>query len=349
MKRVLSNLFFMLLPFMLCIMSGCIGRGNTTSEAVLTFKNPGDSVFPADVYFQLEKKLNISDEGDFLLSDVTDIFLNGDFAFLLDSRQAISKVDMKTGRIVNQLCQVGRGPQDYLMATNLTGDREHLYLLDYMSKRVHVYDFDLNHEDRFSVEYIPLPSSFVRTKDGFMFLNSSQDKDVGSFVLTDSRGVKKASFLELKEDYVQTEDDGTALFRVIHFGKYFFAGSDDNMVCYDPNTEEMYLYDGKTLNKMFSVKPDDSLFGTRGVNIAKVLWLDGHTLVGYRCDFKSNFAWYDENLNQLAMGRARYVTPRFQIYQSGDRIILVIMAQDLLETEVEGKQVQAQFLVYRHR
>lgn len=343
MKRtVIPILIFSIL---VSVMSGCGGKKNAADEVVVRFQDPGESAFPASDYFQLEKKLDISDQGEYFLSDVSGVFLTDDYAFLLDGRQAISKVDLKTGEIVKQLYQVGNGPQDYLRAVNITGDKEHLYLLDHMTKRVHVYDFDLKHQDRFDVEYIPSPSSFVKLKDGFMFLNSAEDTKLGAFVVTDNRGVKKASFLELEEEPVYQE--GEVVFRVIYTDNCFSTNKDGNMVCYYPNANEIYLYDGKTLTKQFSIKPDDDLFGTKGVSVSKVFSLKGNTLVGYRCDYKPSLGWFDKDGNLLAKGHGQYITQRFQIYQSGDRVVLVLMAQDLLETEAAGKSVQAQISVYR--
>ncbi len=336
---------FLLLSLLMSVMIGCGGNKNAVDEVVVRYQDPGESVFPASDYFQLENKLDINDQGDYFLSDVSGVFLTDDYAFLLDSRQAISKVDLKTGEIVKQLYQVGNGPQDYLRAVNITGDKEHLYLLDHMTKRVHVYDFDLKHQDRFDVEYIPSPSSFVKLKDGFLFLNSAEDTKLGAFVVTDNRGVKKASFLELKEEPVYNDDE--MAFRVVYTDNCFFTNADGNMLCYYPNANEIYLYDGKTLSKQFSIKPDDNLVGTRGVNIRKVFYMNGKTLVGYMCDYKPSFGWFDKDGNLLAKGHGQYITLRFQIYQSGDKVVLVLMAQDLLETEAAGKSVQAQISFYR--
>ena len=116
---------------------------------------------------------------------------------------------------------------------------------------------------------------------------------------------------------------------------------------YDPNANEIYLYDGKTLTLQSTIKPDDDLADTRGVGVAKALSVNGKVLVGYRCNFKPTFAWFDRDGGLLAMGHSQYVTQRFQIYQTGGRIVLVILAQDLLEAESAGKSIQAQISVYR--
>ena len=343
MKRIVFPV--LLLSLLVSVMTGCGGNRNAADEVTVRFRDPGENVFPISDHFSLDSKTDISDQGDTFLSDVTDVFLSDDYIFLLDSRQAVSKVNLKTGEIVKQLCQVGRGPQDYLRAVNITGDDEHLYLLDHMSKRVHVYDLDLNHQDAFNVEYIPSPSSFLKTKDGFMFLNSAEDTQIGAFVVTDNRGVKKASFLELKEEPVYTE--GEEVFRVIYTDNCFFPNADGKIECYYPNANEIYLYDGKTLTLQSTIKPDDDLADTRGVGVAKALSVNGKVLVGYRCNFKPTFAWFDRDGGLLAMGHSQYVTQRFQIYQTGGRIVLVILAQDLLEAESAGKSIQAQISVYR--
>lgn len=348
MKRIIGFLPVLLLLFQLFVITGCgHNNNNVTDSLVLSFQDPGDNDFPVDEFFSLEKKLDIVDSGEYLLSSVNCVFYNDDYAFLLDGRFAVSKVDLNTGKIVKQICQVGRGPQDYLRPVNITGDKDHIYLLDFDSKRVHVYDLDLNHQDRFDVDYIPSPSSFTKTKDGFIFLNSNEDTKLGAYVLTDDRGVKKASYLELKSEPVYAE--GEMVFRVVYTDNCFFAGTDGKMACYYNNTNEMYLYDGKTFKKQFTVKPDDNLEGTRGVNIAKVWSLNGKTLVGYRCDFKPSLGLFDKDGNLLAYGHGKNVAQSFPIYPSGDRVLLLIQMQDLLEKQGADKSVQAQILLYRSK
>ena len=208
--KSISRCLFLIIPvcgFVLTFMSGCGGNSNSADDVVVSFQDPGDKIFPIKDYFQIERNVNVKADGDYFLSDINDVYFTDDFAFILDQRQAVSKVDLKTGQIVSQLRQIGRGPKDYLNAMNLTGDDEHLYLLDLSGKSVHVYDYDFNHQDKFNMDYIPSPSSFIRTKDGFMFLNSFDDDSIGMFVVTDSQCRKKATYLPKEVTPAEEEDD----------------------------------------------------------------------------------------------------------------------------------------------
>jgi hypothetical protein len=347
MNRILGVIAVILLPLQLTLFTGCGGNGNVTSDAILAYQDPGDDIFPVDECFSLDYKLDIVDDGQYLLSDVSDIILTDDYAFILDQRNAVSKVDLKSGKVVNQLFQLGRGPEDYLKPIKLTAGNDRLYLLDFVSKKVHVYDFDFNHLDRLDVEYITTPSSFLKLKDGFLFLNCDRDAGIGTFVVTDDNGVMRTSFLEQTEDpsLSAVDSEGNVIdLRMIFTGDYFFAQPNGDVLCHDPNADDVYLYDGKTFKKQFSIKPDNSLEGTRGVNLAKILCLDGNTLVGYRYNFKPSFAWYDKECNLIAKGCAQIVNQRFQIYQSANRIVITSVEQD---SQSDDKPVQGQISVYK--
>ena len=330
--------------FIVCVlvsalMTGCGGNKKAAEDVVLTVNYPGERLFPVNDFFRIEKQLSVKADGEYFLSDINDFFFSDDFAFILDYRQAVSKVDLKTGEIVSQLRQIGRGPKDYLNAMNLTGDDEHLYLLDMSGKSVHVYDFDLNHIDKYNIDFIPTPSSFTRTKDGFMFLNSFDNDSIGMFVVTDSQCRKKATYLP--KEATPAEDDDELMFMAIFVGKYFLPDLQGDVVCHNPRTDELYLYDGKSLGKRCQVKLGDDMIGKPGAYIRKIFSLNGKTLVNYMCDKGSGYAYFDRNFNLVAEGLGINDPAFFPESQVGDRLMTVVIPKDESESE------QAQIIIYR--
>ena len=340
MKRVARCLYLIvpLCGLVLSFMTGCGGK-KSADEVVVRFRDPGEKLFPIKDFFQIDRNVNVRADGDYFMSDVSDAFFSDDFAFILDQRQAVSKVDLKTGQIVSQLHQIGRGPNDYLNAMNLTGDDEHLYLLDMGGKSVHVYDHDLNHQDKFNIDYMPGPSSFTKIKDGFMFLNSFENDSIGLFVVTDNRCRKTGTFLK-KEPAQEGEDDEMNFF-VINIGKYFIPDSYGNVVCHNPNTDELFLYDGKTIWKLCQIKKDDSLTGTPGVYIKQVFTFNGNTLVNYFCGKGACYALFDKNYNLIEEGLVVNEVPFFPICQEGNKFITAFISDD------EADNVQAQIVIYK--
>ena len=331
--------------FIVCVlvsalMAGCGGNKKAAQDVILTVNDPGESLFPVNDFFRTEKRLSVKADGEYFLSDINDAFFSDDFAFILDQRQAVSKVDLKTGEIVSQLRQIGRGPKDYLDAMNLTGDDDHLYLLDMSGKSVHVYDFDLNHIDKYNIDFIPRPSSFTRTKDGFMFLNSFDDDSIGMFVVTDSQCRKIATYLP-KEVTPAEEDDDDFMFMEIFIGKYFLPDLQGKVVCHNPKTDDLYLYDGKSLAKRCQVKMGDDFIGKPGSYIRKIFSLNGNTLVNYMCDKGSCYAYFDQNFNLIAEGSGKNDPEFFPMSQVGDRLMTVVVSKDLSASE------QAQIIIYR--
>lgn len=340
--RRIARCLYLIVPFcglILTFMTGCGGKNSAANEVTVRFRDPGDKIFPIMDYFQIDRNVNVRADGDYFLSDINDVYFTDDYAFILDQRQAVSKVNLKTGQIVSQLRQIGRGPKDYLNAMNLTGDDEHLYLLDLSGKSVHVYDYDLNHQDKFNIDYIPSPSSFIRTKDGFMILNSTETDSIGMFVVTDSRCRKTGTFL--KKEPAQVEEDDEIMFFSIFIGKYFMPDSHGNIVCHNPNTDELFLYDGKTIRKLCQIKKDDSLIGTPGVYVKQVFSLNGNTLINYFCGKGACYALFDKNYNLIEEGLGVNEVPFFPICQLDNKLITAFVSDG------QDESVQAQIVVYK--
>ena len=190
---------------------------------------------------------------------------------LFDGQQRISKVDLSTGQIVSQLNRRGRGPEEYNYVMGIAGDDEHIYLLDNNSGRtIHAYDYDFKHQYKFSIDWSTLPSTFISLGDGFLFQNGSENDSIGKFVFTDNQGRITKSFLELQEKEPEPDGDIVMLV-VVHTEELFIPLSKGNILCYNPDTYEAYLYDGKDMTQ--GNDPTVSFFATPAASFATIIHL----------------------------------------------------------------------------
>ena len=172
-----------------------------------------------------------------------------------------------------------------------------------------------------------------------MFLNSFDDDSIGMFVVTDSQCRKKATYLP--KEVTPAEDDDEFMFISIFIGKYFHPDLQGKVACHNPKTDELYLYDGKSLAKRCQVKLGDDFIGMPSAYIRRIFSLNGNTLVYYICDKGSSYAYFDQNFNLIAEGLGVNDPPFFPLSQVGDRLMTSVISNKGSESE------QAQIIIYR--
>jgi len=344
MNRLSHNLSLITIVCGLSIVSltSCNANKNGTDDVIITVNDPGEKIFPFNDFFRLEKRVYVSAEGEYFLSDIHDIHVTEKYAFILDYSQSISKIDLESGEIVSQLHQQGRGPQDYLYPLGICGDDKYLYLLD-AGSNVHIYDFDLKHQDKISLDGIPSPASFCKIKEGYVFLNSFENDSIGKFIITDGR-------CRLKDSYLKTprEDSprGVASATMYFTQKFFIPDSYGKVLCHNSKDDAVYLYDGKNLVKKCQFKLDEDLLGTPGVYIKQIFSPNGNILVNYFSNGKGDYAYYDKNCNLIAQGIGGGEVPFFPICQIGNKLVTAFTTDDEVGAELPGKSIQAQIIIH---
>lgn len=333
--------------------TGCNGNKDTEG-VVITVKDPGDKEFKVSDYFQVDKTVNVSSEGKYFLAHINDVFITDKYAFLFDTQQRVSKVDLRTGEIVSQLDRRGRGPEEYMMAMGIAGDDEHIYLLDLgASYVIHVYDHDLNHEYKFSLDWQTSPSTFISLGSGFLFQNGMENDSIGKFVFTDNQGHITNSFLKKTELTEPGSDEAT--FVVVHTEELFIPDSQGNILCYNPNTQEAYLYDGKSMNKQFQIKMEDGMPDQPTPSIGKVFYPDGKILVNYFYTKRGaynrfgNMAIFNKDYNLIVEGvggQREGEAPFLPLLQNGNQLITVNNTDDAVGAVVPGRSIQAQIVFH---
>lgn len=366
MKRI-AQLITLIIPFCglaTSAFTGCSDNKNTES-VVITVKDPVDKAFPVSDYFKVDKRVYVSAEGEYFLAYINDVFVTDKYAFLFDGQQRISKVDLSTGQIVSQLNRRGRGPEEYIMAIGIAGDDEHIYLLDRgAGNTIHVYDHDFNHQYKFNIDWPTSPSTFISLGNGFVFQNGLENDSIGKFVFTDNQGRITKSFLEKKKEspnstqtvQVHTESGWSEEeFVVVHYEELFIKDSQGNILCFNPNTYESYLYNGKSMNKQFQIKMDDGMPDQPKPSIGKVFYPDGKILVNYFYNKRGaynrfgNMAIFDKDYNLIVegvSGQHEGEAPFLPMLQKGNQLITVLATDDAVGAVVPGKSIQAQIVFH---
>ena len=331
----------------LTTMTGCGGK--KAGNVVLTVNEPGDKKFPIDDYFEVEKKVFVNAEGEYLLSDINNVHIKGDYIYTLDTNHRLSKIDLNSGEILKQFCQIGRGPQDYLFPICITGDDDYLYLIDLMGKAIHKFDFDLNHRGKISAEQLPAVSSMFKTKDGFIFYNSFESDSIGKFVITDNNGQMVNSFLKLQEKLPETDE---VIMKVLYTQELFVSDSHGNVICLNPDANEAYLYDGNNLTKLFTIKTDETFQPKEQMPVSHVRQLfsiNGNLLINYFYN-EGDYAYFDKDYNLIADGIG--ATPELEdffspICQIEDKLITATPTDDTPGAVLPDKSIQAIITIHR--
>ena len=366
MKRI-AQCLFQIIPvcgLVISVLTGCGGNKNA-DEVVITVKDPGDKQFPVSDYFQVDKNVYVSAEDGYYLGLVTDAYVTDKYAFLFDGQQRISKVDLSTGQIVSQLNRRGRGPEEYNYAMGIAGDDEHIYLLDNNGGRpIHAYDYDFNHQYKFNIDWPTSPSTFISLGNGFVFQNGLENDSIGKFVFTDNQGRITKSFLEKKKEspkstqtvQVHTESGWSEEeFVVVHTEELFIPDSQGNIRCYNPDTYESYLYNGKRMIKQFQIKMDDGMPDQPKPSIGKVFYPDGKILINYFYNKRGaynrygNIAIFDKDYNLVVEGVGGLregEAPFFPMLQKGNQLITVVNTDDAVGAVVPGRSIQAQIVFH---
>lgn len=348
--KIIAPNFTLILPvcvFVLTLMTGCAHKN--AAEIVLAVNEPGDKKFPIDEYFEVEKTVYVSAEDKYLLSDINNVYIKNNYIYTLDTNHTLSKIDLNSGEIVKQFCQIGRGPQDYLFPICITGDEEYLYLIDLMGKAIHKFDYDLKHSGKIEVEQLPAVSSMFKTKDGFIFYNSFESESIGKFVITDNNGKMVNSFLKLQEKLPET--DGPTM-KTLYTQELFVSDPDGNILCLNPDANEVYIYDGSDMTKLFRIETDDTFKPAPqmpAAHVRQIFCLNGNVLINYFYN-EGDYAYYDKNYNLMADGIG--ATPDLDVFfspvcQIGDRLVTVTPTDDTPGAVLPGKSIQALIIIHR--
>lgn len=357
MKRLFQHILIIIAicGLISAVLTSCSGK--KTDAIIIMLNNPGDDLFPFDDYFEVERIVDVSVQGEFkpLSNQIEYVHIAEGYAFIWDYENlTISKIDLNTGVIVSQ---IPTGSENYI---NMKGDDEHLYLLKRFKKIIHVYDLDLKEQDTISFKFIPALSAFAKTKDGFIFLNTYNNKKKGRFIMTDDKSSKAISFIHSsKEEIPQllAAQGGTPKTSsrvhatMIYSGDLFMPYPNGKILCFDPENNKAYLYDGKKMKKLFQINTDSYNWETRAPFIIQIGSIRDNKLFVYYYNWNYYLAYYDKKYNLIAHGSycpshgLIISTPIWQ--KDGDKLISIVVPEEETVPNDPGKTAQAQIVIYR--
>ena len=329
-------------------MTGCARK---KENVVITVQEYHDKHFPIYDCFEVDRIIYVNADDDHLISDINSVHINGDYIYTLDSNHKISKIELSTGNIIGQYCQIGRGPQDYMFPVGLTGDDEHLYLLDMIGKTVHKFSYDLKHQGKFSLEKMSATSSLFKTEDGFIFYNSFDSEGAGKFTVTDNDGQIKQTFVHEVEEQLPESD--APVMKTIYTNQLFVPATDGKILCFDPDGNQAFLYDGKTMDPLMSINMDlnyEKIPQTPEPYVQQLYCINGNILINYSYNAGNYFSYYDKDFNLIATGSPTSFgkQPKFiPICHTGDRLITVFSTDDTPGAVLPDRSIQAQIIIHR--
>ncbi|MBI9015582.1 MAG: 6-bladed beta-propeller [Clostridiales bacterium] len=103
-----------------------------------------------------------------LISNVNNIYNVDSLIFLLDKKQkTVFKYDV-TGKFLTKLCNIGRGPNEYISISSFAIKRAEklVVILDCTSKNIITYDFDFNEINRIKYDEKTIVRSLAPLKNG---------------------------------------------------------------------------------------------------------------------------------------------------------------------------------------
>ena len=187
--------------------------------------------------------------------------------------------------------------------------------------------------------------------------NNENNKYSSSFVTFWDCYPKKSDKGQAYKCYKARLNDGWSEeeFVVVHYEELFVKDSKGNILCYNPNTYESYLYDGKSMTKQFQIQMEDGMPDMPTPNIGKVFYPDGKILVNYFYTKRGaynrfgNMAIFDKDYNLIVEGVGGLregEAPFLPILQKGNQLITVLATDDAVGAVVPGRSIQAQIVFH---
>ncbi len=298
MKNKILTLVLFICGLAVSALTGCDSEEKAAVEYIIPVVNRCNEPFCFDDYFRKVKTVYLRSDNEYTAPTmISDIYFIDSYAFILEiSDRRLSKIDLKKGKVVNQI-RVKRNQ------CVLSGDKDHLYLLGFGNKNIiTIYDLDLIPTDSLELKNVSV-SSFSRIKNGFIFLNGRETGNRGKYVITNSRLTRAVSYKKVGAPYKPYKKNEPIS---IAFSEVFIKGSFGRILCYDNENQDGYLYDGEKLKRLFHIGTD--VTDPEAVplkNTQMIYSLKGNRLFHYyNEDFTDGVAYFDKDNNLVAQGPA---------------------------------------------
>lgn len=335
------SVLFLASALLLC---ACGAKEKKQDCIVLSVGDSMDKAFPIEDVVEILPMVSIIETDESMLGTIRSVFESGRFLFIIDHTGTISKIDAESGEIVKQKCTVGRGPQEYLDLTSITGDDSFIYILDYQGGNVIKFDHELNFQKRFDAP-AGLAIDFIKTDAGLLF-SAPFDAPEKRVIVTDDNCVEIAHLAGSQHmtDYLPFA------------GCFFTKGTDGSIYFHEPFNDEVFRVDGDSLTKFLvldrpgkAIEPDALTHEIEetGTYISNFFALDGKMLVIGSFDNKPYCALCDGSGDQIiGMQDTTLTRPFIAQHQFGDKCISVVTITDD-DGELLDENVQYTYLPFR--
>jgi hypothetical protein len=324
------------------VLTGC-ELDDSAVEYVIPVVNRCNDPFSFDDYFRKPKRVNVNLDDEFpVAGTISDVVFTGRYAFLLDGNRRLSKIDLRKRRVVEQR-------QFKRSQVVLSYYDKHLYVLGLDSNCiVYEYDMNLNLTDSTSVRNMNA-SSFCRIKDGFIFLNRRETGNRGKYLVTNKTLTKGVSFVKAEGRGPYKRYDT----RLIFTSEVFIRRPFGNVLCFESENNDGFMYDGEKLRKVFHIGTDIADPDVAPLNNLRVIYAsNGNILFNYyNDDGTDGMAFFDKNNNLVAQGPSYDAIQeglfKYKYRQVGKKLVRIHMVVPERRGTYPYKASQAQFDFYR--
>lgn len=251
-------------------------------------------------YFTLVKVCPLETTPENLMGHIKKIEIyNTDFYILDEANNCVFHHD-SSGRFINQLNKIGRGPQEYMRITDLKVNDNGIFILDYSQQSIIQYDHNLQfirktHLDFFASEFL------LQQENIFFYSERANNKQDYCFYSTDYQGNTVSS-------YVQR--------RGLKHECYNFQSS--NVFCFNSDSlfsprNSNYIYSQNHPDCTYKLDFKDKTFPEEKLNIEEydlyspqfpfivrehLYQYNNHLFISYFYNKKRRFAHYDMDSKQ---------------------------------------------------
>ena len=234
----IKNLYTPLLLF-LVVLSSC---KETTEGLIIEVSHFEDNAIDFASLAEKVDTIPLFTDGNFLtVSQPKRLCANDSLLFLADEMNVISKFSCVDGHIRAQALRLGHGNSEYVDINAVSLKEDRLYLLDSSSRKVLIYDLDLNYVSHINLDFVAM--DFCSVDDGFLFsrLDISEEKD-DRFIKTDISGKETATFIP-----------ATPLTGNIASTKSFSCQNSNTVYLHETASPDIYSYSDNRLSLAFSL------------------------------------------------------------------------------------------------
>ena len=221
------------LLFPLSCLLGCTPSATIVDAPKIHIDGFASRTFASMDYVQSVDSLQLYMRDSLYLGNVVDMCQTDTSIYILDDAKAISMFDKRTGRLLRQVRNIGRGKGEYIDPRSIDVSGTELLVLDLQGMSLIAYDgesFEFVSKRRIAIPAI----DFAPVEGGFLFYNPIPTERSGRLVFTDE-DCKVVDSFQLSDGRIESLAT-TCVFNADSMGRVFIS---------DPSSGTLYEWKGK--------------------------------------------------------------------------------------------------------